>query len=165
MTRAPTRAERQAALAMAAQGAAKAPVPPAVPDAPREPTATERLRALAEQRRAGGGLLIPPPSTVTIDSVRKWLAAVADVGGPGDVEIAWHRVQDRAFKERLRNEYDALRATAGQRHGELHEAARKEAMAEEAAARRRRAKSEAQAELARAEREVVVKRQQLAAMG
>lgn len=95
--------------------AAKAP--------PKPQTATEKLQALAERRHAGRGYLVPRPVGLTLQSFRAWLKEVAEIGGAGDVEIAWHYVNNVEWKERLRNEYDQLRAAAGRRHNALVEQA------------------------------------------
>lgn len=126
-TRQPTRGERQAAMALAAQGAARMPpAPPTIPEpqaAPeprREPTATDLIEALAARRMAGNGYIIPPPGEVTLKTAKEWLSQVAEAGSAGDVEIAWVRgIQNIHIKNGLAHEYERLRSVAGARHAGL----------------------------------------------
>ena len=90
------------------------------PRAERQPTAKERLQALNERRAAGNGYVLPPPEgTFTTTSLRAWLQAVAEVGNPGDVELAWHFCQNPIIKGHLLNEYPAFRDVAGRCHNAL----------------------------------------------
>lgn len=98
----------------------------------REPTATERLAALNYRRSAGNGYLVAPPEPLTAESFRGWLHAVAEVGSPGDVEIAWHRCQSAPIKAQLNHVYEALKNTAGIRYSTLMQQAMREQAAESA---------------------------------
>ena len=88
----------------------------------REQTATEQIEAL-ERRVSENGYLIPRPPLQKIEDFHAWLKATAETGSPGHVELAWHYVSNRPWKERLRNEYDRLRNQAGERWRVLVEAA------------------------------------------
>ena len=123
-----TRAERQAELM--AQEPEK-----------REPTAVEQLQALAEQRHANDGYLVPRPHLQMIADFWAWLQKVAEVGGSGDVEIAWHYVNNREWKEKLLNQYEQLRDAAGRRHFRLMEQAEAEERAASVAYQERTAKA------------------------
>jgi hypothetical protein len=106
-------------------------------DARSQPTATERINALNARAAANNGLVVDPPETLTAAAFRAWLHAVAEVGSPGHVEIAWHHCQNAQIKEQFWNEYDALRDQAGRRYSQLQAEAAREQEAERAASARR----------------------------
>ena len=120
----------------------------------REPTATERLAAIKAHEFANNGLLVPMPAEITRQSVLAWLRAIAEIGGPGHVEIAWHRVQDGYIKNDLRNQYEQICIEAGRRYLPLVERAAAEQAAERAAYLERTAKADKARRIARLEAEV-----------
>ena len=148
---------------MAANGSKRAPKPadhqqeqpPAMP-------ATARMNELLALRARGGGLVVAPPQSITLGSVRAWLTDVAALGSPGDVEIAWLRVQDRTIKMTLLQEYERLRAVSGQRHFQLEEAMRKEREQARAEWRQRSELANLRREIAADEKALAAKKQRLA---
>lgn len=123
--------------------------------AEREPTATEQLEELAARSHACNGLLVPVPAEITRQSVVAWLQAIAEIGSPGHVEIAWHALNKGALKQALHNEYLQIHASAARRYYALEQRAASEREAERAAwlertkvVRRKREIAEAEARLA-----------------
>lgn len=156
--RAKTRAERQAEL-MAQQLQTRAELRDAttgISDAIRgiesaapekcEPTATERIMALKALRQRMNGPIVQQPAPLTADAVRTWLARVAEIGSPGDLELAWHYLPDKTIKSKLEAEYKRLLTTSGQRYHKLQEAYKAEQQ-------KARAERDAQARLHRLQQE------------
>lgn len=127
----------------------------------REPTATERIAALNERRSAGNGYLVAPPEPLTAESFRGWLHAVAEVGSPGDVEIAWHRCQNAHVKAKLNHVYEALKGTAGIRYSTLMQQAICEQEADHAASERYAARVRIKQQIAQHKAAIAVLEQKL----
>jgi hypothetical protein len=126
-------------------------------EARSQPTATQQIAALDERRAAGNGFIVAPPERLDAGAFRSWLHAVAEIGHPDDVVIAWHHCQNAHIKGQLLNEYDALRDAAGRRfHALVAEAERKRQIESAAAAKR--------AERAAIERRIAALRDEIAGL-
>lgn len=121
------------------------------------PTATEQLAELAERSHACNGLLLPVPVEITRESVKAWLMAIAEIGSPGHVEIAWHRLEryGELKQSMVDHEYAAACNAAARRHHALERRAAAEQEAERVAwlertriANRKRDIAQAEARLA-----------------
>jgi hypothetical protein len=131
----------------------------------REPTATERIAALNERRAAGNGYIVAPPEPLTAQTFRSWLHSVAEVGSPGDVEVAWHYCRNPAEKAQLLNWYEeTLRPAAGARYGAIQRQADAEQAAEHAAAVRRRERAQLERDIAQHKASIAELERKLALM-
>lgn len=99
----------------------------------REQTATEQIEALERRVFENGGYLIPRPPLRKVEEFSAWLKATAEIGSPGHVELAWHYVSNKLWKDRLRAPmlpdwpgYEALLNEAGARWTVLQKAASEE---------------------------------------